>query len=366
MGRTTDTKKVLADRGANWVEEDGRAFVDHFGDADAEYAAIVDGKPGLMERGERETLVIHGDDAVSWLQGLVTSDIHQLVDEGNGQRTTMVNTTGRFVGEARLLHIPELLLLDLEPGTLGGGLLSHLRRQIITEKVTLSDQSEATGRITLFGAQIPKVLSSLTDWAHQLDSRPLSYGTWGSWKNEDLIVQKTAWTDIPTFDLFASAETIGPLIEAIEEIAEDLTLLGNQAFETLRIEAGVPRFGVELHDKVIPLEAGFHDAIAFEKGCYLGQEIIARLDPLGTPANLLRRVILQGSQVPEKGTPVHKEDGEGRKIGDVQSAIYSPKFEAPVALAFVKRKHNDVGGSVSIGGERGEIREIWEGEVERG
>jgi folate-binding protein YgfZ len=169
-----------------------------------------------------------------------------------------------------------------------------------------------------------------------------------------------AWSELLSFDIFASPEAIAKLLPVLEEMEPDLSLIGHQAFETLRIETGIPRFKMELHEKVIPLEAGFEDAIGFEKGCYLGQEIIARLDTLGTPAKMLRRVILEGDEVPEKGTPVHKSGGEGRKIGDVESAVYSPKYGAPVALAFVKRKYNEVDGEVEVEGIRGRLKPLWE------
>lgn len=300
MGRTEELEIRLTELGAHWIEGSTAKVVEHYGDPGAEYSAIADGALGIMERGERETVVLSGSDTIPWLQGLVTGDLHELVDEGNGQRNAWVNTTGRFVGEARLLHLPELLFLDLEAGTLSGGLMSHLRRHIILEDVTIVDRSEASARIGLYGESCAESLGDFAEWEHKISERPPFYGTWGRWRGEDIIAQRVVWSDLPGFELTCDVGAAESLIEALLEIDEQTLMIGEQTFETLRIEAGIPRFGVELHEKVIPLEASFDDAVAFDKGCYLGQEIIARLDTLGTPAKLLRRVILDGGNVPKR------------------------------------------------------------------
>ncbi len=358
MGRTKNLRDRLDGLGAHWSEEATYEVVEHYGDPRGEYDAVGDGGLAIVERGERETLVVYGPDAIPWLQGLVTGDLHELVDEGNGQRNAWVNTTGRFVGEARLLHLPELLFFDLEAGTLGNGLMSHLRRHIILEDVTLDDRSDASARITLVGEPAAAALEELAEWQHDIAERPPFFGTWGRWKGEDLILQRQVWSDLPCFDVTCDVAAAEALIEALRQLDDGAVMMGRQAFEILRIEAGVPRFGVELHEKVIPLEAAFDDAVAYDKGCYLGQEIIARLDTLGTPAKLLRRVILEGDDVPEPETEVFPADGKGRKIGHVESAVMSPRFDAPLALAFVKRGHNDVGAQVRIGEAKGRLEAL--------
>ncbi len=352
MGRIETIKEFLSDRGAQWVESDGVEMVDHFGDPEGEYESVVDGGLAAIERGERETLAIFGAEAVPWLQGLVTNDLLDLVDEGNGQRNAMVNTTGRFVGEARLLHLPELLFLDLEPKTLhGAGLFSHLKQHIILEDAELADRSEATWRLGIYGDQAASILEELTTWEHDLVDRPPFYGSWARWQGIDLIAQRVVWSEVLGFELSCATGDAAHLLEGLDEICDGLPFFGQRTFETLRIESGVPRFGRELYDRIIPLEAGFEDAISFEKGCYLGQEIIARLDTLGTPAKMLRRIVIDSDEVPPQETEFFPGDGGERAIGKVESATYSPQFEAPVALGFIKRGHNEIGGEVLVGEE---------------
>ncbi len=319
------------------------------------YESLISARCGLITR-QRDTLVISGPDAVPWLQGLVTSDLRLLVDEGNGHRTAFVNTTGRFLADARILHIPDLLFLDLEPGAIDGGLMGHLRRHIIMEEVALDDRSDATGRLGLWGDRAPEILDALSDWEHPVADRPPFCGTWGALGDLGLIVQRLPWTKAPYFEISFAREAEKVLVDALTKAAGDeFPHFDEDLFDVLRVEAGVPAFLRELHQKVIPLEATFDDAIAYDKGCYLGQEIIARLDTLGTPAKLLRRVVLQGDQVPESGDDVLPEDGDGRPIGSVETAVFSPERQAPVALAFIKRKHNDPDATVSINGMKGTI-----------
>lgn len=356
MARTEAVRQFLEERGAEF-DDSGR--VAHFGDPDDEYQRIADGGLGLVDRGQRDTLVVHGPDAVPWLQGLVTNDLHELVEEGSGQRNAVINKTGRFVSDMRVLHIPELLVIDLEPGVLSGGLYSHLRGQIIREEVELTDRSEHAARIGVYGTAAATTLDSFADWSHPIAELGPFDGTWARRGGVDLIVQRMIWNELPGFELLFGADAAVDVHQQLEEHAGEVTWFGSNLFETLRIEAGVPRFGVELDDKVIPLEAGFDDAISFEKGCYLGQEIIARLDTRGTPAKLLRRIVLESDEPPQPTASIYapgKEDG--RSIGTLKSVVFSPKLGAAVGLGFVKRNHNDVGETVIVDGIEGTLKPL--------
>jgi folate-binding protein YgfZ len=138
----------------------------------------------------------------------------------------------------------------------------------------------------------------------------------------------------------------------MEAGGDEIRPVGARALETLRIEAGVPRFGVETHDKIIPLEANLGELISFEKGCYVGQEIIARLDTRGTPAKRLRTLVFQGGAAPHEGAEL---EADGRNAGEVVSATWSPLLEQPIALAYVKRNVNDPGTEVDVEGRTARV-----------
>lgn len=351
--RHSEYKAYLEKLGAQWMDWRGAQVVAAFGDVEAEYDAVRAGRVGLVDRSERDTLVITGDDTISWLQALVTSDLMALVEEGSGQWSCAVGTTGRLIADMRLLHIPEMLFADVEAGLLDEALLGHLRRHVITEKVKIINRSAQTARIGVYGDRAGEILGKAGQFEHALVNVADYHGTWGEIAGEDVIVQRNPIAGGPGFEISCGVDGALAVWRALEKAGSDVVLpIGHEALERLRIEAGIPRFGVELHDKMIPLEADLYETISFTKGCYLGQEIIARLDSLGTPARLLRRIELDSEAVPVVGESVLVE---GKEVGQVLSAIYSKALDKPIALAYIKRGHNEPGTSVELDGVLGKV-----------
>jgi folate-binding protein YgfZ len=355
MSRTSQLKDRLDALGAQWTTWREVDVVQSFGDPDKEYRAVREGGIGLADHSWRETLVVMGDDAVPWLQGLVTSDLFELAEEGAGQQTTVVNNVGRLIAEARVLHVPEMLLLDMEPGVLGEGLMSHLRRHIITEDVKLVDRSEQAARLSVFGEASVDLLEHLCETQRRVVSLEPFEGTWGTLGGDEVIIQRVPWVGERGYDVACASQAALGIFDALSSGADEVEPIGWETLETLRIEAGVPRFGKELTGKRIPLEAGLDDAISFTKGCYLGQEIIARLDTQGTPARLLRTLVFDGGAAPREGADVERD---GRKAGTVVSSVWSPRLQAPIALGYVKRKHNDIGTTVEVEGRPAQVQPL--------
>ncbi len=351
--RNSDYKAHLETLGAQWTEWRGAEVVATFGDAEAEYDAVRAGRVGLVDRSERDTLVVTGADTISWLQALVTSDLMMLSEEGSGQWSCAVGTTGRLVADMRLLHIPEMLFADVEAGLLDEALLGHLRRHVITEKVKIINRSAQTARIGLYGDGAGEILGKAGQFEHALAKMADYHGTWGEIAGEDVIIQRNPISGRAGFEISCSVDGALAVWRALEKAGSDVVLpIGHEALERLRIEAGIARFGVELHDKMIPLEADLYETISFTKGCYLGQEIIARLDSLGTPARMLRAIELDSAAVPTIGESVRVD---GKEVGKVLSSIYSKALDKPIALAYIRRGHNEPGTSVEIDGVAGKV-----------
>ncbi|MGM0556134.1 MAG: YgfZ/GcvT domain-containing protein [Myxococcota bacterium] len=338
--------------GATWTTWREAEVVEHFGDPDSEYRSVVEGGVGLIDFAARDTLVVTGTDTVPWLQGLVTNDLMELQQEGAGHLTTVVNAKGRLVAEMRLLHMPDMFVADLEYGNLRDGCLSHLRHHVITEDVQLHDRSESTAKFGLFGDSAASIFEQVATWDRAVGDLDPFHGTWGSLDGLDVVVQRCDWTGQPGFLLSCGRSVQLAAWNALYEFA---TAIGHDTFETLRIEAGVPRYGGELDDAIIPLEAQLDDTIAYDKGCYLGQEIIARLDTLGTPAKMLRTLVFDGGAAPTEGA---KLQVDGRKAGFVASSVWSPRLKAPIALAYVKRKYNDIGDVVQVEGREATVQSL--------
>jgi len=346
----------LDELGATWDEWNDAPVVRDYEEDDGEYWSIRRDGAGLVDRLERETLVITGDEAVPWLQGLVTSDLLELKEAGAGQLSLATDVNGRVVSDLRILHLPEMLFIDLEPGTLGGGLYSHLEQQIIMEDVELSDRTSSTGRVGVFGPAAAEVVGRLGDWERRVGDLDEFDGTWGWVGDEDVVLQQVRLTGGPGFDLSFDRSAAAEIWDALERAGgEEVRPAGHQALETARIEASVPRFGAELDEEIIPLEAGLGEHVDFEKGCYTGQEVIARLDTLGTPAKKLRTLVFDGGAAPEVGADV---EHDGRDVGEVVNAVWSPLVEAPIGLAYIKRGANEVGTSVEVEGRGADVEDL--------
>lgn len=346
----------LDDLGATWGEWNDVPVVRDYEEGDAEYWSIRRDGAGIVDRMERETLVVTGDEAVPWLQGLVTADLLELQEPGAGQRNYATDVNGRTVSDLRILHVPEMLFVDLEPGTLEGGFQSHLEQQIIMEEVELADRTATTGRIGVFGPAASEVVERLGDWERPVGAVDEFDGTWGWVDGEDVIVQRVRLTGGLGFDLSFDRSAAADIWSALERAGgEETRSAGHQAVETARIEASVPRFGAELDEEIIPLEAGLREHIDFEKGCYTGQEVIARLDTLGEPAKLLRTLVFDGGAAPEVGADV---EHDGREVGEVVNAVWSPLVESPIALAYVKRGSNEVGTTVEVEGRQADVEQL--------
>ncbi|MFB6264622.1 MAG: folate-binding protein YgfZ [Bradymonadaceae bacterium] len=354
--RSDTFEQRLRDLGAEWVELESGRVVSSFDDPDAGYWAVREGDVGLADRSERQTLAVAGEDAVEWLQGLVTNDLVDLVELGSGQWNFATDVNGRIVSDMRVLHLPDLLLLDLEPGTIESGLVDHLRQNIILEDVELDVRTGRTGRIGLYGASASDVIDAEATLEESAGALAPFDGTWGRLGGVGIVVRREPMTGEPGYELYfersKSAEVWGRLEGSS---AARIEPIGQRTVETLRIEAGTPRFGVELDDEIIPLEAGLRPFISFDKGCYVGQEIIARLDARGEPAKRLRTLVFEGGAAPGEGAEVRADD---REVGEVRSSVWSPALRAPVALAYVGRRHHDFGTTVRVEGREATVRPL--------
>lgn len=356
--RTEEYQRRLEARGAQWstTTTSPTPSVARFGPLAFEHQAVRQGQLAIADRSERELLVLSGDDVVTWLQGLVTNDVFALSREGKGQRTHVVNHVGRTITDGCLLHIPELLLWSGEPGTVQAELMGHLKRHIIMEKVSLSDRSEATSRLALFGQEAAELLAGLAQLSH--DPRTLSGhdGTWGELFGHDVIVQHTPWTGQWGVELIVDRAAAHELWDGLIAAAPGLIPIGEDALELLRLEAGYVRFGVEYDVKVIPIEADLNATISYDKGCYLGQEVIHRLDTRGRPSRMLRQIVPsdQGQHL-EVGQVI---EAEGKKVGELSLVFDSPLTNKRLGVAMIKRGAYEVGSPVSIAGQPATIEAV--------
>ena len=297
--------------------------------ASADYRAITT-SCGLIDRSERGKLALTGSEARSFLQGQVTNDVEALTP-GTGRYAAFLTPKGKMLGDLRILDADPELLIDTERVALQP-LFNMIRRFSIGYDVELHKRTLERGLISLIGPHAATV-AGVPALADAPEHHHLGVEVGG-------IAVRAIRTDVG-IDLLCDAADTERLSLALQD-AGALAVQGSVA-ECLRVERGRPRYGLDLDETVIPQEAGLNErAVSFTKGCYVGQETVARLHYRGKPNRHLRGLRLGGPA--EAGDAVRA--GE-REVGRLGSVAESPRL-GWIALALVRREA-PVGSTVAVG-----------------
>ncbi len=299
--------------------------------------AGVDTAAGLVDRSERGKLTLTGEQAAELLNGLVTNDVEAL-GVGEGLFAAYLTNKGKMLGDVRVLRSEEGLHLDCERVALQS-LFDLLRRGSIGWQAELHKATVQEGLVSLigWGARAVARVEDLPEREHAHRFSQL-----------DGIGVRAVVTDLGV-DLLCAADNTEALLAALVE--RGAVRWDEPTAEVLRVEAGRPRYGVDLDDSVIPQEAGLNDrAVSFTKGCYVGQETVARLRWRGKPNRHLRGLRLDGP------APAGAElrTAEGRVVGALSSPVQSERL-GPIALALVRREA-EPGTEVLVDAGEGEPR----------
>ena len=249
----------------------------------------------VFDRSPRGLVVVAGDDATSFLQSLVSQDLDPISDKGSAM-SLLLTPQGKLDVLFRITRVGDAWWLDTEPDY-GSRLAESLGRFRIRVQADVEDRTASTGMLSFVG-----------------DATPHSDG---------VVSVPTRW----------GVDVLGDLV-VIGELAAQAALRDD--FEAFRIEHALPRLGVDIDEKTIPQEAFLdRDAVSFTKGCFLGQELVARIDSRGHVNRYLRRLRLDGDTVPPTGATVVAGDKE---VGVVTSAAARPHEQDVVALGMVRRE----------------------------
>jgi folate-binding protein YgfZ len=296
-----------------------------------EYDAVTEAC-GLLDRSERGKLALTGGDAKSFLQGQVSNDVEALIP-GSGCYAAFLTQKGKMVGDVRILDAGDELLLDTERASLQE-LFNTIRRFSIGYDVTLHKRTLQRGLLSLLGPRAAE--------AAEIDALPEPEYAHVSARLDGIPVRAIR-TDLG-IDLLCAAEQTQALAQSLHD-AGAITV-AEEVAECVRVERGRPRFGVDLDETVIPQEADLNDrAVSFTKGCYVGQETVARLYYRGKPNRHLRGLRLSATAA--TGDEIAYE---GRTVGRLGSVVQSPSL-GPLALALVRREAPP-GSAVTVGADR--------------
>jgi folate-binding protein YgfZ len=294
---------------------------------DAQYRQLKE-ECGLLDRSERGKLLVLGTEAAEYLQGQLTNDVEGL-EPGEGCYAALLDRKGHMQSDMRVLRLAEdEVWVDTEPGPLAV-VRKHLETYKIGRRVEIEDITRERAIFSLIGPASNAVAGTGGVAVHSCEKTAvhrIECVLVGTHVGLDLIVDTSHATPLRTTLLAMGAAEVSP-----------------EAAEILRIEAGVPRFGAEMDTGTMPAEAGIVEAaVDFEKGCYIGQETVARLHYRGKPNRHLRGLRLSAPASPGAALTL-----DGKEVGALGGSCVSPVL-GPIALA-VLRREAEPGAELAVG-----------------
>lgn len=355
--------------GAKFVEVCGWEMPAHYGDPVTEHLNVRKGV-GIADITHRGKVRISGKDRTMFLQKILSQDVNKLTPD-SGAYSTLLDIKGRMLAYMRIYCDEDSYLIDTEPG-LSEKIVQILTHYLFREDVRIEDVTEEYGLVTIQGPLSGELLSNVT--GTEIKDMPECSHLELRINGAICKVVRTSYTGEEGYDIYArwgETPAVWEILlsgEGAIRLAGDtsrislrntggvpipLVPFGIDALETLRIEARTPVYSVDMDEHTIPLEADLDNAISYDKGCYIGQETIARIKFRGHVNRALTGFCLSESIIPQKGDRVYKiiHDIE-HDIGIITSGCLSPIFNRPIALGYIRIEHNEPGEVVYI--ERGE------------
>lgn len=323
-----------------------------------EYEALRHGA-GFVVRSDRGRIAAVGADRLTYLHAMLTNDIASL-RPGTGCYAAYLTPQGRMIADMVVLELGDLTLVGVEASA-GAVVLEKLEQFIFSEDVRLSDLTSDLAEIRVAGPDAARRLADVFTGpgAERSDLTATNVAALaeyqsarGSFQGASAVVAADRELGVPAFNVYVPRERAAAFEQALR--AAGVVPAGANAAEVLRIEAGRPRFGIDMDETTIPLEAGIeHRAISFTKGCYPGQEVITRVLHRGH-GRIAKQLVGVKGETSVVAVPGDRFLIDEKEVGRVTSAAMSPTLGVPIALGYLQRDFAEAGTAVSIlhGAER--------------
>jgi folate-binding protein YgfZ len=311
-----------------------------------EYQALREGC-GLADLSEMGRLEILGADRLRFLNAYVTCDVKGLAP-GEGAYGFFTSPQGRILSDVVVLPHEDRLWLRVAAGQ-EETIANHLKKYILADRVEVRRLDDMLP-LCLVGPRATEALGEAElpppgEWRHL---RSMVHGT-------EVELQRAGRLGAEAWTLWVSASIAGPLSEHLLEIP-GVEPVSSEALEILRVEAGIPRFGRDYGPENFPQETGAEEAVSYTKGCYLGQEVVARIHYRGGVQKTLRGLAFEEGSAPRPGTPLLFE---GREAGTATTVVDSIALGRPVGLAILHRRAAEPGTRLDLPeGGTAEVREL--------
>jgi folate-binding protein YgfZ len=331
---------------AAFIELNGAEVVNDYGDWQAEHVALRE-TAGVMDLSFRSRICLVGADRAQYLHGQVTNDVKKL-RLGEGCYSAITTAKGKMESDLNIFALADELLLDFEPG-LREKISARLEKFIVADDVQVVDAAPHYGLLCVQGPKAEAVVCALGLFT-ELPARPLTSVKISDATLGEIYLVNNSRVSGTGFDLFIPNNSLGAVADKLIAAAKQIggRAVGWQAFETARIEAGIPRFGADMDETNIPLECGIESrTIVYNKGCYIGQEIINRIHSVGHVNRELRGLRLADDvkSLPLRGDKLFHA---GKEVGQITSAVKSPSLNANIALGYVRREANQIGSELTL------------------
>jgi len=348
---------VLADdhrrRGAALVAYHGAEVPSRFSDPGAEYRAVRTAA-GLFDFSFRAKFTLNGEHRVRFLHRIISNDVKSL-SAGQGIYATLLSSQGRILADLRIYADIDQLWIDTDVD-LAAKAMNTLRRYIIGDRVEV--QFQEVYAVALQGPASRDALRRVIGrdpegLGGEMDHQVVEH------QGSLLRVVRLSYTGEEGYEVWLEGQALRRFWNAALESGTggDLMPCGTEALETLRIEAGIPRYGPDFGEDTLPLEAGLLNALSFNKGCYIGQEIVERARSRGhVNWKLMGLLFSADATVPGPGQAL---EVEGKPVGEITSACFSPALGRPLALAYIRREVSEPGTQVCLqNGDRTEVTSL--------
>jgi len=333
-----------AQLGASFEDVAGWEVPAHYGDVAAEHRAVRQ-TVGIADLSHRGKIRVTGDDRVKWLQSIISNDILSL-KPGHGLYSSLLTHKGKMLTYFRLYMQSEAVMLE-DVGEIGETTFQTLRKFLLYgTKAKMENGAESWGLLLVSGPKATQVIQS----AFGVDAtflKPMHFvmAQIGGSQALVLCTEETGETDI---EILLPVAGLSAAWSAVLEAGTKFGIkpVGAQALEALRIEAGIPKAGPDLNEEIVPPEANLEGkAFSLSKGCYPGQEVVARMDTYGNVRRHLVGLVVKDSTVPPKGAKLFSGD---REVGWISSAAHSPQLNQVIAFGFPLRDFSKPGTELTV------------------
>jgi folate-binding protein YgfZ len=325
------------------AEYRGATTASRFGDARQELAVLRSGC-GVYDLGFRAKVSLTGEDRVRWLNGMVTNNIRDLA-ASHGVYAFLLNPQGHILGDLYAYNRGDSITVDTDRSQ-AEKILATFDHYIIMDDVEVKNLSDDVTALGISGPRGREVLTAAGFDLPEMQTLQIQSGLWRGIDCSLACGERTNW------EIWAPAGRVRELWDAL--LAAGATAVGSEALELQRIESGIPAFAVDIRERDLPQETEQVRALNFNKGCYVGQEIVERIRSRGAVHRKFTGFVLDGTV-----TPGSKVSANGKEVGEITSVAASSGVDGKtIALGYIRREIGAPGREVMIGTTRATVVQL--------